>query len=467
MASAALRGLDSRVPALPEFFQIDDVVGQLDVLLFDGETRPLSFAGADAAIWFSSTSAIGPGRYARAAACDALTRLGGTGDYPAPLTAWFNSLRARIARAVGSPEAAVLLAPSAEDARRLARFVATSLLGRAPVDIIPPANESGHGADYSGGAKIVALRDGGGAPMPRELVEGMARARVNSALEAGDCALIHAMDVSGSGLPGVGVAAARKIVAHHEGRALAVLDACQFRNGHGEIAAALSDGLMVAISGSRFLGGPAHCAALLLPAEMAEALAAAGPHFDLGIAPARLDLPAGLRNVFSESGDALMNIGLGLRWSAALAEFDRYAAVPLGMRAMILEAFARRARAMTARRDFVDLEPRPIDEDDPLRDSVLALFPRDPRGGRAGFLAASAIHAGLALPRPGAAGDTICHIGAPVKAGQSAILTIAASAPMVSDVFARMDRGVSFERAIAPIWRDLGVTFDKWEALAG
>jgi hypothetical protein len=42
-----------------------------------------------------------------------------------------------------------------------------------------------------------------------------------------------------------------------------------------------------------------------------------------------------------------------------------------------------------------------------------------------------------------------------------------ASAPMVSDVAARISKGVSFERAFAPIQRDIDSLFAKMERVWG
>jgi len=465
MAWPALRGLDSRGPALPEFFESGNISSQLDVLLFEREASHRARAGSDADIWFASTGENAFGRRARAAAAEALGRLTGRQGYPSPLAAWFNSLRSRIAASAGAPEASVLLAPSDDDARGLARFVAATIFGRAPVEIMAPVEELG--ARARADAKILPLRDSDGAPLPADLIDAMAERHARAALEAGASVLLHALDVSSTGLSGASLDWSRALMARADGRAMAVFDASQFRARPGDIAQALRSGIMAIVSGSRFVGGPTHCSALILPAGVAQSLAAAAPRFDPDIAPARLDAPAEFRHAMGDIFDAPMNVGLGLRWTAALTEFDRYRATPRGMREMILDDFGRRARAMAARREVVDVEPRPLDEDEPCRASLIALFPRDPRGGRASFLAASAIHTGLALPRPQSAGDAICHIGAPVRAGQSAILTISASAAMVADVFERLERGISYERAIGPVWRDLATVFDKWEALAG
>ncbi len=484
MAWTALQGLDGGRSPLPDIVSSADLSAQLDVLLFSGggtdawpdpaTGRTLEGAGPgpdDGDIWFSSTTATSAGRHARAAARDALARLSGqTGAPPMPLTLWFNSLRSRIATAVGFPEARVLLAPSPAEARDLARFLATVLLGGKPREIIAAPHECCHLLEPSDGSTrhVVELRDAEGAPRPPQRIDARALGFARWSLDEGEPVLVHALDISRTGLGGVSRAAARQIRAWAPERALALVDASEFLAAPRDLAADLADGMMVLISGSQFIAGPAHCAALLLPPGLAAALEAATPRFDPDVTLARFDAPVGLRGLFSGGFDALMNVGLGLRWSAALAELERYLAIPAAMRFTILDTFSRRARAMSARRDFIDLEPRPIDDDDPLRASILALFPRDAQGGRVGMIGASAIRAALALPRPDVAGDASCHVGAPVRVGQGfAALPLSACAPMVSTIAERMARGVSFERAMAPVWRDLDTLFGKWEALAG
>ena len=478
--------------ALPAFFEPrsgisppdglfhGDLSRQLDMLLASGASAPdaifalgrapaLERGHGDTAIWFSSTSSVGTSRHARAAAHDALIQLAGQDGYPMPLTLWFNGLRKRVASALGTPEASVFLTPSVCEGRALARFLATALLGRAPVEIVTAPEECGdrpgaHGASIQ---HVLELRDPEGAPLSSESVDEQALDFAVRALSEGETLLVHALDISRTGLSGVSRAAAEAIYRSARGRALILRDASEFRARPADLAADLERGLMVLVSGARFMGGPAPCAALVVPPQLARALDEAEPLFDPDVSPARFDAPASLRRLFADGFDALMNVGLGLRWTGALADMDRYFATPEQTRDRILDAFGRRARAMAARREFVDVEPRSIDDDDPLRASIVALFPRDPRGGRVGAIGAAAIRAAMALPRPEIAGDAICHLGAPVATGGGAVLPLAASAPMVTEIHARMNRGISFDRATAPVWRDLETLFGKWEALFG
>ncbi len=476
MPSSTLQTAEGGALHLSELRTQSDLSAELDLLLCSGggdevwpnasTRRTADGAGVgpdDAEIWFSSTTATSPGRYGRAAARMALERLAGVDGAPMPLTIWFNGLRSQIAAAAGAPDAAVLLAPSPREAASLARFIATIHFGSIPAEVTVAETESGLAVAHS---DAMALRDAEGAPLPQAAIDARALTLARTTFEHSGCVLTYALDLSRSGLAGISRAAARRIRDWAPERALTVVDASDWRLAPGALADDLAAGAMAIVSGSRFLAGPAHCAALIVPASLAAQLDDAAPRFDADAAAARFDVPARLRRLFDGGFEALLNVGLGLRWTAALAEYDRYAAIPEPTCGAILDAFSRKARALAARCAFLDLEPRPLDEDDPLRASILTLFPRDARG-RVGWIGANALRAGLALPRPAVAGDAVCHVGAPVRAGGAAALPLSASAPMLADVYARMRAGVSFERAVAPVFRDLKTLFVKWGALAG
>ena len=57
-------------------------------------------------------------------------------------------------------------------------------------------------------------------------------------------------------------------------------------------------------------------------------------------------------------------------------------------------------------------------------------------------------------------------VGAPVALADRFALPLSASAPLVSDVVGRISRGISFERAFAPVLRDLESLFRKIERVA-
>lgn len=423
-------------------------------------------------IWFSSTSAQAISQSAWDANLALLARLTRNAHaQPLSLSAWFDDIRLGIARHFAGAQACVLLAATAAQARLFARAIAMRLLRRRLVEIASTPAESAH-FEAGGGADIITLsidlRHPDGEPRERADIDAEALALGEAALESGAALLLHLLDTSKTGLSGISRGAARAIERAAPGRALTLVDACEGRAYRNEIRGDLEHGRMVLVSGSHFSGGPAFCAALLLPAEMAAELAA--DNIAPGAAPAgaRFDLPPALRGLFASSAAPPANIGLGLRWAAALCELDAYFRIDPDLRRAVLETFSRKARAMAARRVFLTVEAAvPGAGDDPLRESIVTLILNAPAGPRAALDYAGALRAALARPCPGLAGDAICHIGHPILTGERAALSVSASAPMASAVARRMEGGLAFERAMAPVLRDLDTLFCKWEALAG
>jgi selenocysteine lyase/cysteine desulfurase len=70
-----------------------------------------------------------------------------------------------------------------------------------------------------------------------------------------------------------------------------LIDACQFRIAPATLAAYLAQGFLVAITGSKFLGGPTFSGALLVPPQAAERLSARLPHPGLRAYSARAEWP--------------------------------------------------------------------------------------------------------------------------------------------------------------------------------
>ena len=145
-------------------------------------------------------------------------------------------------------------------------------------------------------------------------------------LEQGLPALLVAVDVSKTGLAAPSTDALARLK-NRWGRQLTVLvDACQFRLDGAALHAYLELGCMVAVTGSKFFAAPSFCGALLIPAALAQELKAR-------------TMPALLR---SYSGSAewpahwpgadqlarVPNMGLLLRWEAALQEMQNFLQVP-------------------------------------------------------------------------------------------------------------------------------------------
>jgi hypothetical protein len=154
-----------------------------------------------------------------------------------------------------------------------------------------------------------------------------------------------------------------------------LVDACQFRLGCAGLRRYLDHGFAVAVTGSKFVGGPAFCGALILPERLARRLKSAPIAPWLGDYCGRDDWPAGFvgRGVLPD----LPNLGLALRWRAALCELAAFRRLP---EPQVAAALAELAQVVQGR---LELHPRfePLATPLPRRfgppgwDAVPSIFP--------------------------------------------------------------------------------------------
>ena len=429
----------------------DDLRAQFDLLVASGGAVSRSLLRpAPHEIWFSSTSAAAPSLFAQAAGLATLARLMEREETQGPnLSGWFEDLRAKIAARFGAQETAVMLAPSAAAARDLARAVAYAIHGQAPWELSAGAAES-QDMSLNADALDIALRHPDGRARDAIAIDGAA---VKAARVMGGPMLLHLLDQSLSGLSGVSRASAQAIAQGHP--ALTLVDASMMRAPPERLRADLAAGRMVLISGSTFLGGHGASAALLVPAALTQRLRFAAPEAYLQDT-AHFDMAPEWRRLLCLKGAPRLNMGLGMRWSTALAEMDRYMRMPEALRDAILALFVRKVRTRLSRCDVIEA----IDEETGGGVTPLILH-------NASVQEAEGLRKTLSTPTK-KSGDAVCHLGAAITLGdQIAALPIAASAPMVSDVADRIAKGVTFERAFAPIQRDIDTLFGKLERVWG
>ncbi len=106
------------------------------------------------------------------------------------------------------------------------------------------------------------------------------------------------------------------------------------------------------ITGSKFFTGPPFCGALLLPPAIVSRLDQAALPAGLRAYSARADWPG--RAAVGSLRDEV-NLGLLLRWRAALAEMEAFAAVPIATRCEILTRFTAHVRDGIAANPDMDL----------------------------------------------------------------------------------------------------------------
>ena len=393
------------------------------------------------------------------------------------LSAWFDDIRRRVAAYAGAGEA--ILTASGTDAEFVALAIADDATSRPVTTIVVGPGETGRGVPLAAGGlhfqssarhrrlagwedrdirvECVEIRGPSGFPRSASEVDAEVLARAEAALAQGRAIIAHLLDVSKTGLSGFSRAAASKLSEGAPGRVFVLADCCQMRGPPSRIGELLDCGFLVAVTGSKFFCGPPFCGAVLLP----DCLRARLKNFRLpeGVAAqtALYDWPAFLRGG-SEGFACHANIGLGLRWEAALAEMESFAAVPPAL----AEKIARNFRALAverARQAGLRLLDEASDGSDWARTILTIAAPCS---------AEQAAELQRALQWPaGAWGDAarVFHVGQAVAIGPDQALRVCLGAPTVSDIAALCGSGVPFERALAPLAADLSALFAKWTFL--
>jgi hypothetical protein len=140
----------------------------------------------------------------------------------------------------------------------------------------------------------------------------------------------------------------------HGERLTVLVDACQFRLSPDSLQAYLAQDFMVAITGSKFVGGPAFCGALLLPPGVARRSRRV-PLDALGAYSSRFDWPPGWTpaKVLQET----VNLGVLLRWEASLVELRRFRALPDAAVHDFLQAWQQAVLRRLSEDDTFDMLP--------------------------------------------------------------------------------------------------------------
>ena len=241
--------------------------------------------------------------------------------------------------------------------------VPAALAGRHYGVCAPFAATTQRGAPIAAlGAELthVPARDADGRPREPALVDAEVTAAAADAIKQGRRVLLVVTDVSKTGLispsPDCALALAKRFPAKLD----VLVDACQLRLSAGSLAAYSERGWMVAVTGSKFLTGPAFSGALFVPRAMADRLRSRIVSTRLAAFSARGDWPDGW--AIRLCLDPRENFGLLLRWEAALGELRRLRAIPEPEIEDFLVAFADAAMTAMARAPTLDPLPgRPLD----------------------------------------------------------------------------------------------------------
>jgi hypothetical protein len=410
---------------------------------------------------------------------------------------WLCALRAELLALYGLGNAEAVLAASGTDAELIALAIAERLLARPVTNIVVAPNETGSGVAKAaaglnflstsclGGPVQVGERLGGwgeadievdcvdirsldGEPRDPAAVDQDVARYAERALARGRGVLLHVLDTSKTGLAGPSRKVAEQIAALAPERVLVLVDACQLRCRADRLRSDLGRGFMVLITGSKFAGGPPLSAALMLPQPIATELRNASlPPSGLADYSARLDWPERLQTTFARDMTTTANLGVGLRWTAALAELRRLAAVDRHLQERFLDRFESEVRHRAGMTPRVAALADRGEGIAPCRSIVPLTIARED-GALMSSAEAAKVQAGLRMPigpdaNTGAMPKLrrIFHVGQPVQIGPRAVLRVCASAPQINAVAERIARGDTFEDAFAPISRDLEALFAK------
>lgn len=300
-------------------------------------------------------------------------------------------------------------------------------------------------------AASLPLRDRDGAPLPQDEIDARVEAFARATLAHGDHLLLHVMDCSKTGLSAPSRACATRLLRENPGAVTVVVNSCQLRCAPRQVKADLETGFFVMVTGSKFAGGPAFSGALLVPPQAVAALAERDEIFwPEGLAEhfALFDWPPVLRDKLAGPFGARCNTGLGLRWEAALAEYEAYCALAPALVERAIEIFNNEAR-----RRIAELPELEIVEDG----GAPTLLPIHSRAWRAKGDAEIFLRA---LRRRG------IFLGQSVPIGSREALRLSLSAPQIVDACRRYGEVPSEKLAFARLRGDLDALFDAWCELA-
>jgi hypothetical protein len=449
------------------------------------------------AITFASTTATSVSEEAFAHADALRLRLldaAGQGRFEPEYAAAMEQVRAELPRQCGSiPGTEAILAPSGTDCEFYALHLALAADSRPLTNIVvapretasnvlPPAAGRHYNTVTAMGSRVTAgepvdaatagrvelaileVRDAAGHPLPAEAVDRAALALIKREVGRGRRVLLHLLDTSKTGLIAPGVGFAFEIARRFAGHLDVVVDASQLRLSQENVARYLAHGFMIIVTGSKFFTGPPFAGALLVPPDI-------GGRVLLGQAR----LPAGY-NAYTErhcwpaswenwcrpmGGEA--NVGLLLRWWAALWEMAAFHAVPKAEARRILETFLAAIGAAVRASPRLALLPCPPPERGTPGEwdglATILTFSATPARARTplGMDDLRRLHVWLnrdvsaLLPATARESDRrlaalACHIGQPVQVGDTLCgLRLAAGARLVSGARRAMARGRNVE----------------------
>jgi hypothetical protein len=208
--------------------------------------------------------------------------------------------------------------------------------------------------------ETVAVRDGRGEAIPVPDIDRQVQDLVREAVGSGARVLLHLLDSSKTGMGAPSIPVVRAIQAEFGERVAVVVDAAQMRVTRAALAEYIRAGFMVLVTGSKFFTGPPFSGALLVPMAVAHRVDRQPP-LPRGFAAyaTASDFPQRWRALGALLGER-HNLGLILRWGAALWEMKAFFAVPPAHQREVVEAFLARLVAEIAASPELELLSTPV-----------------------------------------------------------------------------------------------------------
>ena len=172
----------------------------------------------------------------------------------------------------------------------------------------------------------VAIRHVDGVSRAPAEVDAEVMALATAAAQSGRKVLLILVDMTKTGLIAPSPACAFALQRHMPGSVEVLVDACQFRIAPATVCSYLERGFMVALTGSKFVTGPSFSGALLVPPSAASRLRGRPLSCALRAYSARAEWPR--HWTARDALDDTANLGLLLRWEAALEELRAFRSIP-------------------------------------------------------------------------------------------------------------------------------------------
>ncbi|MEZ5167516.1 MAG: hypothetical protein R2695_13875 [Acidimicrobiales bacterium] len=193
----------------------------------------------------------------------------------------------------------------------------------------------------------IGIRESDGSPRDESAIDDDVRRVAEAAVAADRNVLVHVIAHSKTGVHAPSLPTVHQLVAAHPGRINVVIDAAQGRFSRRGLSDSLDRGYLTMTTGSKFFGGSPFAGAVLVPASPV-AGASRPPTLLMATRNRIASFPPGFSDYFTASmlprswrpARASLrewaNVGVLVRWWAALAEIRDYYSVPARLRLEVL-----------------------------------------------------------------------------------------------------------------------------------